>query len=240
MSENLRIALVAEGPTDAIIIKAALQALLPEGVSFILRQIQPGTPSEEELGGSSDATSTNTGCGWGGVYRWCRNVSDMGSGDVLTAAGMNYDYIILHLDVDVSRKSYADANIRTPVGSALPCDKICPPAINSAKALQEVIQSWLAPATASNIIWCFPADNTETWGFAAWKTRKANKIKKLECHRGIAHRLNSSIKKTISSYIQNEDKFRSNWNIVEQLCPQANIFSEAIRSTILTQLEARP
>lgn len=40
MSEPLRIALVAEGPTDAVVIDAALRAMLPER-PFVLKQVFP-------------------------------------------------------------------------------------------------------------------------------------------------------------------------------------------------------
>ena len=49
MSE-LRIALVAEGPTDYVIIEAALKAVLPK--PFILTQLQP------------EATRPDLGQGW--------------------------------------------------------------------------------------------------------------------------------------------------------------------------------
>lgn len=232
MSDTLRIALVAEGPTDEIVITAALKALLPEETTFILRQIQPDTPGEDELGGSSDATKASTGCGWSGVYRWCRNVSHMGSGDILTVARMNYDFVIIHLDIDVSRESYTNAKIYSPEGECLPCNRPCPPASDSALALQKVVQSWLNPVATSKVVWCFPADNTETWGYAAWKSDKAQEIKNLECHHGIPSRLGSSIKKSVHSYRRNQDQLKSNWGIVEDLCPQALIFSNAVRAML--------
>ena len=40
MAESLRIALVAEGPTDRIVIEAALKAILGER-TFVLTQLQP-------------------------------------------------------------------------------------------------------------------------------------------------------------------------------------------------------
>ena len=51
MSE-LRIALVAEGPTDAIVIEAALKALLPR--PFVLTLVQP------------EETRPKLGAGWRG------------------------------------------------------------------------------------------------------------------------------------------------------------------------------
>ena len=53
-----RIALVAEGPTDFVVIEAALKAILQR--PFVLNQLQP-EPTRPEIGG-----------GWGGVFKWCQ------------------------------------------------------------------------------------------------------------------------------------------------------------------------
>lgn len=50
---DLRVALIAEGPTDVVVIEAALKALLPR--SFVLAQLQP------------EPTRPKMGTGWGGV-----------------------------------------------------------------------------------------------------------------------------------------------------------------------------
>lgn len=43
MSDPLRIALVAEGPTDAVVIEAALRSMLG-GRPFVLKQVFPRIP----------------------------------------------------------------------------------------------------------------------------------------------------------------------------------------------------
>ncbi|AQR65590.1 hypothetical protein BXU06_11380 [Aquaspirillum sp. LM1] len=53
MSEPLRIALVAEGPTDQPLIAAALGAILPDQ-PFVLTKLQP------------EPTYPQMGTGWGG------------------------------------------------------------------------------------------------------------------------------------------------------------------------------
>lgn len=238
MSEPVRIALVAEGPTDKIIIEAALQALLPEGTPIILRQIQPDTPEEGMLGGSTDATVTSTGCGWGGVYRWCRSVSGMGYGDIMSVAQLTYDFFIVHLDVDVSRETYTSANISSPIGLPLPCAQPCPPASDSANALEMVVKSWLAPIMVdSRVLWCFPADNTETWGYAAWQSTKAKKINNMECRRDIPSKLKPQVKKTKREYASHQRDMVNNWATVEALCSQAKAFSDAVRTVILPILQ---
>src|SRR2546427_644380 len=94
MSEPLRVALVAEGPTDKVVLESALISILG-GRSFILKQLQP----EESL------PFGRVGTGWVGVYRWCRQTVARSGGplrnDVLYLA---YDLIVLHLDADVAGK----------------------------------------------------------------------------------------------------------------------------------------
>ena len=58
MSNPLRVAVVAEGPTDKIVIEAVIFRIFGDR-AFILRQLQP---EESEA-------FTPLGTGWGGVYR---------------------------------------------------------------------------------------------------------------------------------------------------------------------------
>lgn len=92
MSE-LRVALVAEGPTDAIVIEAALKALLPK--PFVLALLQP------------ERTLPKVGAGWGGVLRWCDDFAAREHAcieDDPTLPG--FDLCILHVDADVTEASY--------------------------------------------------------------------------------------------------------------------------------------
>jgi hypothetical protein len=60
MSE-LRVALIAEGPTDTVLIEAALKVILGDRL-FTLTTIQP------------EATPGWMGTGWCGVFKWCRGL----------------------------------------------------------------------------------------------------------------------------------------------------------------------
>ena len=75
MSDPLRIALVAEGPTDGVVIEAALRSMLNTR-PFVVNQIFPeGSTSFGELG-----------TGWVGIYRWCRQSAKRGNGQLQTDA----------------------------------------------------------------------------------------------------------------------------------------------------------
>jgi len=84
---DVRIALVAEGPTDKVVIEAALKALLQR--PFVLTLLHP------------EATRPDLGAGWGGVFKWCYEFRQRG------AAGFEadpilggFDLVIVHLDAD--------------------------------------------------------------------------------------------------------------------------------------------
>ena len=94
---DLRVALVAEGPTDAIVIEAALKALLPR--PFVLTRLQP------------EPTRPNLGTGWGGVLRWCLDFATRGHARFKDDPTLpDFDLFVVHIDADVAEKRYADVS----------------------------------------------------------------------------------------------------------------------------------
>lgn len=156
MSDVLRVAVVAEGPTDAIVIEAALRAMIPAR-SIVWKLLQP----------EGSIAFGETGTGWGGVYRWCKQSALRGQGslgrDELVLKG--FDMLILHLDADVAGRNYAEAGI-VPIAEdrELPCERPCPPAKDTTDELRSVLLSWCGEKTApSNVVLCTPSKNTEAW-----------------------------------------------------------------------------
>jgi len=93
---DLRIALVSEGPTDKVLIEAALKAVLP--VPFILSPL------------ATTATRPDLGGGWCGVFKWCREVAGRGSVSLETDPTLpGFDLFIVHVDADVADASYSVA-----------------------------------------------------------------------------------------------------------------------------------
>jgi len=157
MSEPLRVALVAEGPTERVVIEAALASILRER-PFILKQLQP----EESLPFGA------IGTGWVGVYRWCRQaVARSGTSlrqDILYRA---YDLLLLHLDGDVADECYADGSIVEAVQD-LPCSAACPPPAASTNPLRAVLLRWVGePEVPPRTVLCTPSKSTEAWVVAA-------------------------------------------------------------------------
>ena len=188
MSEPLRIALVAEGPTDGIVIEAALQAILYKR-SFILKQIFP----------EGSDTFGEMGTGWAGVYRWCRQSARRGgalSGDALLF--QNYDLLVLHLDADVAGDSYARGSITpTAADHTLPCAQPCPPAADTVNAIRRVLLSWCGETTTPpRTVFCTPSKSTEAWVIAALFPADKSMKSDIECYADPASRLAQQPAKT--------------------------------------------
>ncbi len=96
MSELLRIAVVTEGPTDAVVLKAAIGAIVGDR-PFMMTQLQPDD-SVALLGSAGPH-----GGGWKGVGRWCLQTLERNGGrihdDLLFT---QHDLLIIHLDADVA------------------------------------------------------------------------------------------------------------------------------------------
>lgn len=223
MSESLRIALIAEGPTDKIVIEAALKAILPQ--PFVLIPLQP-EPTRPDLGG-----------GWGGVLKWCREFRARGYGSFEEDPTLElYDFFILHLDADVAHKCYAD------VGSAieqeaqqfgwrsLPCFQPCPPPGATVNNLKPVLFSWLGVATVgSRTVLCIPSKSTEAWLAVAVYPDDDDLVNGVECAMNMEGRLASlpkgqRIRKSVREYMNHTATITGAWNNVCAQCSQADIF----------------
>lgn len=229
MSKNIRIGLVAEGPTDHIVIESALSGIFGNTAHFTCSLIQPDTTPSCELGGESDASLIDfVNPGWSGVYKWCRGVASKGSDDIFRLAALNFDVLIIHLDADVSRSTYEAARV-TPVEAApLPCAGEGEKAESITNKMEKYIKIWLEPVVIGNsTVFCIPSDNTETWAYI-WKN--PNKVlttptRHVEDRKDLVGRIKKTQKeyKIIAPYIKN------NWQVIEEACPRAKLFSAAIR-----------
>src|SRR5208282_3199668 len=134
MSDPLRVALVVEGPTDFVVLNAALGALLPD------REFE-ATVLWPEL---SKGLEPRTSGGWTAVYHWCRLMVRQAAGPAhRNSLFKTFDLLILHVDADVAGKRYADdSRIQNPPND-LPCECPCPPPSATTDALRHVMLGWL-------------------------------------------------------------------------------------------------
>ncbi len=227
---DLRIALIAEGPTDFVVIEAALKAILKR--SFILTQLQP------------EATQPEMGNGWGGVLKWCYTAAERFPGPVTSDPTLNgYDMVIIHLDVDVTSFSYADCGANMAQTALqkqwqhLPLDCVCPPATNCANALLLVIQSWLGTASLGQSILCLPSQSSGTWLAAAYLPANHPLLaNEPECNdiEGQLAILTKAlrVKKSTREYRLKAQTLSNNWDNVKQLCSQALRFEQSVQALI--------
>ena len=228
MSE-LRIALVAEGPTDHAIVEAALKAILPG--AFILTQLQP------------EATLPEMGNGWGGVLKWCHAASLRHAGPIdqdPTLAG--FDLVIIHLDVDVSTMSYDDlgpdivALSQQSAWALLPCAQQCPPVSGTIDATSIVLRSWLGRATVGqHTVLCLPAQSSGTWLAAAILPAAHALLANAECdirvENGLAQLPKAiRVRKSLASYRSKAPVLTQNWGAVKTLCSQAQLFEADVQA----------
>ena len=158
MSDPLRIGAAVEGPTDAIVLRAALDCMLT-GTEYEFVTVQP-----EESAAFGHAPG-----GWGGVYRWARQSVDDGGGAVSGSTVLSFhDLLIVQIDADVANKTYASARIHDPPLQNLPCQQPCPPPNRTTDALRTVILGWLGAARCpAQVVLCTPSKSIESWVIAA-------------------------------------------------------------------------
>ena len=221
---DLRVAVVAEGATDAIIIEAALKALLPR--PFVLTQLQP------------EQTSPRLGNGWGGVLRWCDAFAQRGSArleDDPTLPG--FDLFVIHVDADVADATYADCGAEianaaiTRRWPTLPSRLPCPPSAASADAMRACLMAWTKVWTMGpTTVLCVPSKAVEAWLAAALFDNGHELLTGLECNRHLEARLRTlpmaqRIKKAAREYRARAAAVTANWDIVRRRCAQAERFS---------------
>lgn len=224
---DLRVAVVAEGPTDAIVIAAALKALLPR--PFVLTQLQP------------EPTRPKLGTGWGGVLRWCLDFATRGHArfeDDPTLPG--FDLFVVHIDADVAEKRYADvsAEIAEIAGQrawpTLPNVIPCPPPTGSADAMRACLLAWVAmQAPGPKTVLCVPSKAVEAWLAAATVDAGHALLNGLECNLNVESQLKvlpvaQRIRKSSRDYRARERDITEAWPVVRQLCTQAERFSAEV------------
>ncbi|MEZ4301990.1 MAG: hypothetical protein R3B70_44080 [Polyangiaceae bacterium] len=224
---DLRVALIAEGPTDKVVIEAALKALLPR--PFVLNLLQP------------EPTRPKMGTGWGGVLRWCLDFAKRGNAqleDDPTLPG--FDLFVLHADADVAERAYVDcgaelARLATERGwPVLPNRVPCPPASGSADVVRGCLLAWAGlGAPGPKTVLCVPSKAIDAWLVAAVLDDGHALLTDLECNLNVEPQLGAlpraqRIKKTRLEYLAREKAVTAGWPVVRQRCSQAERFSTEV------------
>ena len=229
MSEPLRVAAAVEGPTDAIVLRAILGALLPD-TDFEFQTLQP----EESVAFGS------TGAGWVGVYRWSRQSACEGGGSVSGSSALsNHDVLIVHVDADVASRTYASGNIRDAPRQDLPCEAPCPPPDGTTNALRAVVLNWLGEhERPPRIVLCTPSKSIEAWMLAAvWPEGNVVQRDDWECRPNPESQLaalprHRRFKKRPDAYRRKQGDMESAWPEVSERLTEAARFESEFLSAI--------
>jgi len=237
---DLRIGLVAEGKTDQVVIEAALKAILER--PFILTLLQPET--SDPFGGAGAL-----GGGWGGVYRWCRQVVAMQCPVAENPDLAEFDLVLIHVDADVAGMRYEDANI-SDGRTDLPCELPCPPASDTVNALRSVLACWLDLHSAGDLptrwLFCNPSKCVEAWVLASYENALPllvqDLIPNIECNLSLESRLSNMPirnrclirggKKRIQGYRKAANQIQAEWQQILRSCSQAARFDMEVKTSV--------
>ncbi len=220
MSEPLRVAIVAEGPTDLPILVAAIDAIDGE---IVPRFLQPP-------GDSIDATTPGgnagpLGGGWKGVRRWCQQARGSAQWD---EALRSNDLVVIHVDADVA--SDPEVAVAAP----------CPPAGDTVDALRPVILAWVGPPADARCVLCVPSKASDAWLAAALELSPSAA---LECDMNPALLLKNAPgrPKAVSGHTPNKHaagyrrlgaEVATRWSSVRAICSQAARFDAEVRAAV--------
>jgi hypothetical protein len=226
----MRVAFVMEGPTDYVVLKAAVRALL-KGRDFV------PTPVKPEL--NQNLIPTTEG-GWGGVYKWCRQAVSQSGGSFRNNPILAFhDALVIQIDADVAEKRYSDYHIADAPCDDLPCIQADQSTGQTVDALRQVMLGWLSEtAVPTGSVLCIPSKSIETWLLVALfpaddvavradvESRKDVEIRLRK------HGLIKGKQKLIEKYKANETKVHNAWSTVRAKCPEADRFSTAFLNLV--------
>ncbi|MCX7098929.1 MAG: hypothetical protein NTV43_13585 [Methylococcales bacterium] len=149
-----------------------------------------------------------------------------------------FDLFIIHLDADVAHKAYTDCGasaVNAAMGlPALPCDLPCPPSVDTVKPLSDAMLAWLGISQpGQKTIFCIPSKASEAWLAAAILPDGHPLLNNLECNLRLEQDLSLlpkplRVKKSKREYQVHALTISSQWAKVCNLCPQADVFQQAL------------
>jgi hypothetical protein len=231
MSNTVRIALVAEGITDYLVLKAAISSMLGNR-SFNVKLLQP----EESVAFIGAGDAGPLGGGWRGVYKWCLQAAKRGGGRVSDdPIFQTYDVLVLHLDADVASEDPANhkQNPIKALNGVLPCELPCPEPRHTTNALRTILLSWLGESESPpKTVLCTPSKAIEAWVVAIFFPKDPEMTKKgWECHPNPANRLGQQRKKhrfrkSQTDYQDRESAIQTGWHRVVSRLSEAKRFND--------------
>jgi hypothetical protein len=214
------IQVVCEGPTDFVVIQAAISNLMGTR-DFRITQIQPETSLFAGNAGPH-------GGGWKGVRSWCRAMAEESGSLGASSALFFADILIIHVDADVAD----DREVN--------CARPCPPCCDTTNALRVAILEWgNEMKKPEKVVFCTPSRNSEAWVIAAlYPNDKIVTSGGLECRQSpeaylagkpadekIVRKNGRKYKKEEALYRSRQSTFMEKWAFVRSCCSEADRFS---------------
>ena len=202
----IRVGIVAEGPSDFLVLKAMMKHACPD-VEF------------EELHPNNPAFSV-PGNGWRGVKAWCERNGPRLELLMIGVVGRPLHLIVIHADCSMADK----------VGSERPC----PEAADTANALKAVVEGvWLGRDPRPEfVVVATPAQSSDAWVVATFDPPFAN-LANIECDKAVEEefvrryrwrRRDGQVKKSTSAYRPLAEMIGPHHDLVRTRCPQAEVF----------------
>ena len=231
MSE-LRVALVAEGTTDRVIIESALKAIL--STPFTLALLQP------------EPTHPKPGGGWCGVFKWCRAFAARTQTSLESDPTLpDFDLFVIQVDADVAEDNYAAGGEELAAAAqglpSLPCSKPCPPPADTADEVRTRILAWLGLSKVGpKTVLCVPSKASEAWLAAGLCDEPHRILNGLECNLNLEAQLKSlplkqRIKKNVREYSAHSVRMARQWDKVTSRCSQAQRFATEVLAAASTE-----
>lgn len=223
----LTVGIVAEGPTDHVILNQVAQVLLGDELRVL--PIQP--EASDAFGGFG-----RHGRGWTGVRRWCEDTA-ASSGGVLTYMSSDFgpqiEILVVHVDADIA----ADPQIKK--------ERPCPPAASTVNELRKVLSRWIGlGAIPSCVVLAIPSKSTEAWIVAALTARSGRAVVGIECRRDPARSLTRRPHKYLDNKHGKAQKEQAvyrdllgpvvaeHWGGVRGMCGEAERFSREFLAAV--------
>jgi len=219
-----RVAVVTEGPSDYLLLRALIESLGPPGIDVV--PVHPEQPLAAYPEFAAARGGARRGAGWRGVEAWCR---EFGSDLELFMRGVvdqEYDILVIHLDASMA------ANID--------CEHPCPPATTTTDCIRDVVlRRWLGLALPHPrfLVIATPSKTTDTWVLAVreptWPDIECSHALEVElARRRILRRKNGQVKKPRAVYERLADEVAARIDVLRGCCGEAERFVSSILAAL--------
>ncbi len=242
------IGIVAEGPTDHLVLKAAIDRITGEENRYLSLQPEP-----DMMG--------RYGNGWKGVWRWCRETASINM--FMQEIQPNINAIVIQMDGDVIRKErephcLCESTVCVDKGKVFPlyCERVkdeqCPvelPCISHKNSITgridhgvSILAEAMGEVDMTHISIVIPCDSTDAWVVAAYDDiddveSLADPWKNVIAKKKYYHGIRVRDKKNTIIYKCFSDRVADEWCTVTEKCSTAMRFEQEVKRILMDDAE---